>query len=95
MIYCVLFEDDDRHAQMRQKHMEAHLDYLKQHADNAMPQGPLSDIGTKRPAGGCGWSRPRSAGAVRQMVEADPLWPNGLRKSVRILEWKQVFQLMS
>jgi|TARA_B100000315_G_scaffold182361_2_gene171207 hypothetical protein len=29
--------------------------------------------------------------AVQSLVEADPFWPTGLRKSVRILEWTQVF----
>jgi len=29
--------------------------------------------------------------AVRRLVEADPFWPAGLRRSVRILAWRQVF----
>jgi hypothetical protein len=28
---------------------------------------------------------------VRRLCERDPFWPTGLRKSVRILEWRQVF----
>jgi uncharacterized protein len=91
MIYCVLFEDDDRHADMRQKHMQAHLAFLKQHADKIDAAGPLTDSATKRPAGGMWVVMADDAGAVRQLVEADPFWPTGLRKSVRILEWKQVF----
>ena len=91
MIYCVLFEDDDRHAEMRQKHMQAHLAFLKQHADAIDAAGPLTDSATKRPAGGLWVVQAESAEAVRALVEADPFWPTGLRKSVRILEWKQVF----
>ncbi|WP_424978473.1 hypothetical protein [Leisingera sp. S232] len=29
--------------------------------------------------------------AVLRMVHADPFWPTGLRKSVQILQWRQVF----
>ena len=91
MIYCVLFEDDDRHADMRAKHMEAHLAFLKQHADAIDAAGPLTDSDTKRPAGGMWVVTADGASAVRALVKADPFWPTGLRKSVRILEWKQVF----
>lgn len=91
MIYCVLFEDDDRHADMRQKHMQAHVDYLKRLGSAIHTAGPVRDPETSRPAGGLWVVEAESARAVRDMVEADPFWPTGLRKSVRILEWKQVF----
>lgn len=29
--------------------------------------------------------------SVMALVQADPFWPTGLRKDVRVLEWKQVF----
>jgi uncharacterized protein YciI len=28
---------------------------------------------------------------VQALVESDPFYPTGLRKSIRILEWTQVF----
>jgi hypothetical protein len=28
---------------------------------------------------------------VRRLIEADPFWPTGLRKAVRVLEWTRVF----
>jgi uncharacterized protein YciI len=31
------------------------------------------------------------AGQVQALVEADPFWPTGLRKSIRILEWARVY----
>ena len=91
MIYCVLFEDDDRHADMRQKHMAAHLAFLKQHERAIEVAGPLRDSDTGRPVGGLWVVEAENARAVRDLVEADPFWPTGLRRSVRILEWKQVF----
>ena len=32
-----------------------------------------------------------SAAQAKALVESDPFWPTGLRKSVRILEWTQVY----
>jgi hypothetical protein len=33
--------------------------------------------------------------SVMALVQADPFWPTGLRKDVRVLEWKQVFEARS
>jgi uncharacterized protein YciI len=33
----------------------------------------------------------KDAAEVDALVKADPFWPTGLRKSVRILAWTQVF----
>jgi hypothetical protein len=32
-----------------------------------------------------------SRAGVRALVESDPFWPTGLRKSIRILEWPRVY----
>ena len=29
--------------------------------------------------------------AVQALYRADPFWPTGLRKSVQVLRWRQVF----
>ena len=92
MIYCVLFEDDDRHADMRQRHMAAHVAYLKQHHRRSVEAaGPLREAESGRAAGALWIVEAEDARAVRELVEADPYWPSGLRKSVRIYEWEQVF----
>ena len=91
MIYCVLFEDDPRHADQRAKHMQAHLAFLKANAQAIDAAGPLTDSASGAPAGGLWVVRAPDSKSVRALVEVDPFWPTGLRKSVRILEWKQVF----
>ena len=93
MIYAVLFEDEDTRADMRLKHMPEHLAFLERHAREIVAASPLMDATNDTPAaGGRLWivnaSTPRG---VRSLIEADPFWPTGLRKSVRILEWTQVF----
>lgn len=92
MIYCVLLEEDERHAAMRQEHMSDHLAFLNQHhGKDVHAVGPLRDPESGRPAGGLWIVEAENARAVRDLVEADPYWPTGLRKSVRIFEWEQVF----
>ena len=91
MIYAVFFEDEPSRMDERPRHMPAHLAFLADNADRIEAAGPLLDTAGNEPAGGL-WlvsaDRPED---VRALVESDPFWPTGLRKSVRILAWKQVF----
>ncbi len=89
-LYMVLFEDDDRHADQRPVHMDAHLAFLKQNAKSVLAAGPLTDSKDRKPAGGMWLVTADTAEQVDALVKADPFWPTGLRKSVRFLEWKQV-----
>lgn len=91
MIYAVLFEDNEDHADKRAEHMQAHLTFLEHNGDAVKSAGPLTDAADQKSAGGLWLVEAVSADRVRQLVEADPFWPTGLRKSVRILSWKQVF----
>lgn len=91
MIYAVMFEDDDSKAHMRSQHMPAHLAFLAANADMVRAAGPLLDGATDTPAGGLWLLEAADADAVQALVEADPFWPTGLRKGVRILAWRQVF----
>ena len=90
MIFAVLFEDNDDFAEMRPKLMPDHLAFLERNAAAIRAAGPLKDD-EDVPAGGLWLVTADSRAAVQALVEADPFWPTGLRKSVRILEWTQVF----
>jgi uncharacterized protein len=90
MRFIVLFEDDPRHAAERQRLMPQHLAFLEANANAVLAAGPLRAVdGT--PAGGLWLVEATDAAAVTMLVEADPFWPTGLRKSVRVLEWVRVF----
>lgn len=91
MKYAVVFEDDDRHADVRPKLMPDHLAFLARHASSIHAAGPLKDTKTDAPAGGLWLVEADDAKSVWSLVEEDPFWPTGLRKSVRVLEWTQVF----
>jgi uncharacterized protein YciI len=89
MRFIVLLEDDPAHADVRPRLMPQHLDFLKQNAAEILEAGPLSEAGT--PAGGIWIVETERPERVKQLVEADPFWPAGLRKSVRTLAWRRVF----
>ena len=91
MIYAVFFEDDPSRAEMRPKLMPQHLAFLQDNARSVQAAGPLKDAVEGSAAGGLWLVEAEGPEAVRALVEADPFWPTGLRKSLRILEWTQVF----
>ena len=89
MIYAVLFEDNDGRAAIRGEHLPDHLAFLERNASVVRAAGPLAEGGTA--AGGLWLVQAECPEAVCRLIEADPFWPTGLRKSVRIMEWRQVF----
>jgi uncharacterized protein YciI len=91
MLHVILFEDDESHAEMRTRHMDDHLAFLEANAARIRGAGPLSDADTGAAAGGLWLVEAESLEAVQALCRADPFWPTGLRKSVRILRWRQVF----
>ena len=91
MIYVVLFTDNDAHADARRRLMPAHLDFLERHRDRIRAAGPLRDTADGTPAGGLWLVQADAPEAVAALYQKDPFWPTGLRKSVRVLQWSQVF----
>ena len=91
MLYAVLFEDNDEKAEMRAKHMAEHLAFLERNSGQIRAAGPLTDTLDTAPAGGLWLVEAPDVKDVRNLIEADPFWPTGLRKSVRVLAWTQVF----
>ena len=91
MLFAVLFEDDpDKAAEARAQHMPAHLEFLKRNKNSIKAAGPLqSDAG--EPSGGIWIVEADAIDAVNALVHEDPFWPTGLRKSVRVQAWRQVF----
>ncbi len=91
MKYAVLFEDNEEFAHMRPKFMADHLQFLSDNSKRIDAAGPLRDAFSADPAGGIWIVDADDAGQVQALVESDPFYPTGLRKSIRILEWPRVF----
>lgn len=90
-IHAVLFEDNEAKAPKRQQFMPDHLRFLEKNQPAIQAAGPLLEAPSGAGAGGLWLVEANSAADVQALVEEDPFWPTGLRKSVRILEWTQVF----
>ncbi|SMF02229.1 hypothetical protein SAMN06265365_14325 [Tistlia consotensis] len=91
MLFAVLFEDEpSAPADLRRRHMADHLAFLEANAASVRAAGPLAE---RSGAVGSGlWLvEAEDAAAVEALVRADPFWPTGLRRGVRILAWRQVF----
>ncbi|MCP4188036.1 MAG: hypothetical protein GY763_10595 [Gammaproteobacteria bacterium] len=91
MIFVLFFEDNDNHADMRTKYMTEHLSFLLKNTSGILAAGPLKDTDKGDSAGGLWLVEADTLTDVKALIEQDPFWPTGLRKSVRILEWTRVF----
>lgn len=88
--FVVLFEDEPSLAELvREHHMAEHLAFLGRHAA-VRAAGPLQDAADGTPAGGLWLVEAADPAEVAALVRADPFWPTGLRRSARILAWRQV-----
>jgi len=90
MLFTVMFTDDPERAEARARLMPAHLDFLERNSSRVRAAGPLRAT-DGAPAGGLWLVEAADAAEVEALYREDPFWPTGLRKSVRVLEWKQVF----
>jgi uncharacterized protein YciI len=90
MRFAVLFEDNDDKAEARARYMADHLVFLEDNGEFILAAGPLLD--GEAGAGGLWIVEASGPDAVRHLIESDPFWPTGLRKSVRILKWRRVFE---
>lgn len=91
MKFAVLFEDNSATgADVRRKHIPEHLAFLERNAVKIQAAGPLQEC-DGQPAGGLWLVNATDLLQVDTLVKEDPFWPTGLRRSVRILRWNQVF----
>lgn len=91
MKFVVLFEDNpEAGADVRTKHMPDHLAFLERNAARIEAAGPLRTQDGDA-AGGLWIAEAADETEIRKLIEEDPFWPTGLRKSVTILSWTQVF----
>ena len=91
MKFIVMFEDQPGTGmELRLKYMSAHLSFLETHSSAITAAGPLKEADGSV-AGGLWLVEADTEEKVSELVEEDPFWAKGLRKSVRILCWQHVF----
>ena len=91
MHFAILFQDEvSRAEEVRQQYTGAHLDFPDRDASATKAAGPLRD-GDGTPDGGLWVVQAADREQVERLVREDPFWPTGLRRSMRVLAWTQVF----
>jgi uncharacterized protein YciI len=91
MKFVVLFEDNTATSvDVRRRHMPEHLAFLGRNARKIKAAGPLTALDGQG-AGGLWLVNANDPSEIDALVKEDPFWTTGLRKSVRILVWNQVF----
>lgn len=91
MTFIILFEDAaDADTDIRKTHMNRHLEFLESHASVIKAAGPLGGE-NRNGADGLWIVETEHRHDVERLIQQDPFWPTGLRKSYRILKWTQVF----
>lgn len=91
MKFIILFEDaHDADPDIRRIHMARHLDFLEKNANKIEAAGPLNDASGQGRDGLWIVEAP-AAEDVERLVQEDPFWPTGLRKSYAIIPWTQVY----
>ncbi|MGY5778722.1 YciI family protein [Rhizobium sp. LEGMi135b] len=90
-LFVVLFEDDRQNAAaIRKEYLPRHFAFLEANAASIRTAGPLSREGDTF-AGGLWLVEAQTSDDVDRLLEEDPFWAAGLRKSVRVFRWNQVF----
>jgi uncharacterized protein YciI len=91
MKFIVQFEDNpNAGADIRAKYLQEHLAFLERNAGTVEAAGPLKTREGEG-SGGLWVVEADDPAEVDLLVKADPFWATGLRKSVHILAWTQVF----
>ena len=86
--YAVQFEDDPARLAVRTQALDAHLAFLAAHADRVLTAGVLCREGGDA-VGELWLLRARSELEARELVEADPYFVQGLRRTVRVWRYAE------
>jgi hypothetical protein len=91
MLFVVMFEDLPTALGIRQREMQAHLEFLREHGDAIRVAGSLRESPELKPLGACWIVDAASRDAVDTLVKADPFYRHGLRAHYRVLHWSKAF----
>lgn len=89
MLFAVRFTDHDHLAATRREHLDAHIEWIRQRRDRVLVAGSLRHEPADNPVGGLWIVEAPDKAAVQALLEDDPFWREGLRKSVEILHWSK------
>ena len=91
MLYTIHFHDNaDAAPDIRPRYMQKHLAFLSENSATIRAAGPLKE-GDGTVESGLWLVEVESIDQAWGLVKADPFWPTGLRDTVEVKHWAQVF----
>ncbi len=84
MMYAVHFENDPRSGDTQRRHLAAHRAYLALHEERFEAAGNLAREGGGETTGGLWLVYADSELEARELVEGDPYFMHGVRRTIRI-----------
>jgi hypothetical protein len=91
MLYVIIFEDDSSKLDVREKQMQAHIEWLDRNKDKVLVAGSLREAAGATPSGGLWIVDVPDRAAADAIYRDDPFWTEGLRKSVVVKYWSKAF----
>jgi uncharacterized protein YciI len=87
-MYAVHFENEPQSDDAQQRHLAAHRAYLNQHAGRFAAAGSLAREGVDGATGGLWLVHADSELEARELVEGDPYFVHGVRRTIRVWRYE-------
>ncbi len=92
MLFAVIFADKVDQAELRAKHLRAHIAWVDEHKNSVLVAGSLRHEPSDIPRGGLWVVEAESKDAVFELMKTDPFYTCGLRQGVEVLHWSKALQ---
>lgn len=87
MLFIAHYVDDPDKLHVRDKYTDDHMEYLMANTDHIVAAGPLrKDLGAP-PVGAVWIVEADDVTSAEAVLDRDPFWIHGLRRSRSILHW--------
>ena len=85
-VFLVTCLDGDGSAEIRQRELDGHLEYVEQHTDDYLVAGPLREPGKTELVGSFFLVAAADAEAARAIVSEDPYVKSGMYREITVRE---------
>jgi uncharacterized protein YciI len=89
MLFIARFEDDPAAMHVRDEQTENHYAFLAEHSDQIIVAGALREDAAGTPIGALWIINAPDRATAEAIVDDDPFWINGLRRSRSLLHWSR------
>lgn len=89
MLFAILLNDLPDKADIRSRYLAEHIAWLEQHKDIILIGGSLRQEPTETPQGGLWIAEAESRQQIDTLLQTDPFYRHGLRRSYQIFHWSK------